>query len=317
VFLLLVGFRIGRLPVRNMTCVALLFFVFAGCRQPEAQSPQEMPATDTTASLPDDLAPIRPDDEQVADAPAAGTASPDGTSSTTAPAVDAPATARTGAPQQEIVIESVVSANPLVVKGRARTFENAVTVRVRDLGGAVVAEAHVTSVGESGQHNPFEAQVWLVRDPGARVTVEAFEFSAKDGSVRSLATKAVRYDVAPISLVLTFPRGDCTKFGTFTRRAPKSIAMARLLVEALLAGPTATETKAGATSPFPSGSGVHSVILRNGVMTVDLDDRLRNVGGACAATAIRESLTRTLKQLPTVKQVVVTAGGSAELALQP
>lgn len=305
--------------MKNVTCVALLLLL-AGCRQPEAaQSDQATTATAQTPSLPDDVAPIRPDDEQVADAPSA-TASQENTttaSTTAAPIADTAVPTTTGALQQEIVIDSVGSANPLTVKGRARTFENAVTVRVRDGAGALLAEEHVTSVGEMGQHNPFEAQVWLVREPGARVTVEAFEFSANDGSVRSLATKVTNYNVAPISLVLTFPRGDCTKFGTVTRKAPKSIAMARLLVETLLAGPTAAEKKGGVTSPFPSGSGVNSVVLRNGVMTVDLNERLRNVGGACAATAIRESLTRTLRQLPAVKQVVITAGGSAELALQP
>lgn len=301
-------------------CVTLLLLA-GGCRQPETPSTQATTTTAPTPSLPDDVTPIRPDDEQVADGPGE-TASQDRTATSgtaTAPAVDTgvPASTATAAAQQEIVIDSVGSANPLVVKGRARTFENAVTVRVRDAAGTLVAEKHVTSVGEMGQHNPFEAQVWLVREPGARVTVEAFEFSAKDGSVRSLATKVIGYDVAPISLALIFPRGDCTTFGTVTRKAPKSIAMARLLVETLLVGPTAAEKKAGATSPFPTGSGVNSVILRNGIMTVDLNDRLRNVGGACAATAIRESLTRTLKQLPPVKQVVITAGGSAELALQP
>jgi hypothetical protein len=219
--------------------------------------------------------------------------------------------------QKEIVIDSISSVNPLVVKGRARTFENAVSVRVRDSKGTLLAEEHVTSIGEMGRHNPFEAQVWLVREPGAHLTVEAFEYSAKDGSVRSLAAKTADYNVVPISLALTFPRGDCTKFASVTRKAPKSIAMARLMVEALLAGPTAAEKKSGVSSAFPSGSDVRSVILRNGVVTVDFNERLRNVGGACAATAIRESVTRTLKQLPSVKRVVITAGGSESLALQP
>lgn len=218
---------------------------------------------------------------------------------------------------REIYIDSVTAENPLVVKGRARTFENNVVLRVRDARGEILVEDFTTSAGEMGHHNPFEAQLWITRDPGGRVTVDAFEYSAKDGSVRSLVSRETAYNVDLVSGRLTFPTSDCTKLATFERKVPKSVAMARLLVEALLAGPTPAERTAGATSPFPKGSDVRSVILRNGEVTVDFNERLQNVGGACAASAIRESVTRTLRELPTVRSVVITAGGSRELALQP
>ena len=218
-------------------------------------------------------------------------------------------------PAKEIYIDSVTSANPLVVTGRARTFENNVVLRVRDARGQLMLEDFTTSAGEMGHHNPFEAQLWLVRDPGGRGTVDAFEYSAKDGSVRSLTSKTIDYDVEPIDAALVFPTKDCTEFAAFTRRVPKTQAMARLLVEALLAGPIASEQ--GASSPFPKGSDVKSVILRDGTLTVDFNERLQNVGGSCAALAIRESVTRTLSRLPAVKRVVITAEGSEALALQP
>jgi hypothetical protein len=164
----------------------------------------------------------------------------------------------------EIYIDSVLPANPLVVFGRARTFENTVQVRVRDAGGNVVAAEHTTSVGETGHHNPYTAQLWIVRDPGPRLTVEAFEYSAADGSVRSLTNKVAPYDGGRMQVTLDLPVGnDCI------------------------------------------------------VLTVDFNERLRNVGGSCAATAIRRSVTRTLQRLPAVKRVVITAAGSEKLALQP
>jgi hypothetical protein len=221
------------------------------------------------------------------------------------------------ATRREITIDSVAGGNPLEVRGHARTFENAVSLRVRDAQGRLVTEEHTTSAGETGRHNPYEAKIWIVRDPGPRVTVEAFEYSAKDGSVRSLTAKTVPYAVASIPATLFFPAGDCTRIQAFPARVPRSQGMARLLVEALLAGPDPAAAAAGATAPFPKGSDVNSVILRNGVVTVDFNERLQNVGGACAATAIRESVTRTLKALPTVKSVVLTAGGREDLALQP
>ena len=218
----------------------------------------------------------------------------------------------------EIYIDSVVPANPLVVFGRARTFENTVQVRARDAHGNIVATEHVMSVGEMGRHNPYTAQLWIARDPGPRLTVEAFEYSAKDGSVRSLTGKVVSYDGVRTRVTLDLPVGnDCTETRAFTRLVPKSVGVARLLVEALIAGPDAAEKAAGAVSPFPQGSDVNSVVLRDGVLTVDFNERLRNVGGSCAATAIRQSVTRTLARLPTVRRVVISAAGSEKLALQP
>jgi Immunoglobulin-like domain of bacterial spore germination/Sporulation and spore germination len=209
---------------------------------------------------------------------------------------------------REIYLDSITAANPLLVKGRARTFENSVSLRARDAKGALLVETFVTSVGEIGHHNPFEAQIWLTRDPGKTVTVEAFEYSAKDGSVRSLTSERVAFNVEPVKATLTIPDGDCTRFTSVQRTMPKTPSIARLLVEALLAEKAV---------PFPQGSAVRSVNLRGGTFTVDFNDRLQNVGGACAATAIRESVTRTLTQLPSVKKVVITAGGREDLALQP
>lgn len=234
-----------------------------------------------------------------------------------APATSAPETSAPAVSVPEISIESISATNPVIVRGRARSFENAVSVRVRDAAGELLAEGHTTSSGEMGQHNPYELSIFLVRDPGARITVEAFEYSAKDGSVRSLTRETRDYAVPLIASKLVFPTSDCEHFTTLTRRMPKSAAMARLIVEALVAGPTAAERASGATSPFPNGSAVNSVILRDGILTVDFNERLQNVGGSCAALAIRHCVEETLRQFASVKQIVITAGGSRELALQP
>jgi hypothetical protein len=235
-------------------------------------------------------------------------------------------TATTRSPEQpardtgakEIYIDSVAPGNPILVRGRARTFENTVQVRARDASGALLDEVFTTSNGEMGHHNPFEAQVWLTREPGARVTIEAFEYSAKDGSVRSLTSRALPWSVGTIDVTLMFPKGDdCTTTTAVTRRVPRTVAVARLLVEALVNGPNAAEKSAGASSPFPERSQVRSVILRNGVLTVDFNEALQNVGGACRAQAIRAAVTGTLSRLPSVRRVVITAFGSEAQALQP
>ncbi|MFP5247469.1 MAG: GerMN domain-containing protein, partial [Thermoanaerobaculia bacterium] len=221
------------------------------------------------------------------------------------------------AAERNIYIDRVEVANPLVVSGRARTFENNVVLRVRAADGSVISETFTTSEGEMGRHNPYRATLWLTRDPGNRVLVEALEYSAKDGSETNLVREEKSIDIAPIEARLHFPDQTCTNVKPYTRRMPKSVSLARLLVEALIAGPLASERNAGAAAPFPQGSRVQSVNLRDGTLTVDFNERLQNVGGACQAQMIRAAVTETLRQLPSVQRVVITAGGSEKLALQP
>lgn len=217
--------------------------------------------------------------------------------------------------ERNIYIDSVELANPVVVAGRARTFENNVVLRVSDAGGALITETFTTATGEMGQHSPYRGTIWMTRDPGNRVTVEALEYSAKDGSERGLVAVTRPFAVETIDAKLHFPDADCTRVTPYVRRIPKSVSHARMLAEALVAGPLDSER--GAATAFPEGSRVESVNLRDGVLTVDFNERLRNVGGACRAQMIRESVTKTLEALPSVRKVVITAGGSEELALQP
>jgi hypothetical protein len=219
--------------------------------------------------------------------------------------------------QRNITITRVEVANPLVISGLARTFENNVVLRARGADGSVIVEGFTTATGEMGQHSPYRGSLWLTRQPGNRITVEALEYSAKDGSETNLARVERPFNVAPVEATLYFADENCTDVKPYTRRIPKSISMARLLVEALVQGPTAEERTNGAAVSFPEGSAVRSVILRNGTLTVDFDERLQNVGGSCRAQMIRAAVTETLRKLPAVKSVVITAGGSEKLALQP
>ncbi len=216
-----------------------------------------------------------------------------------------------------VTIESVGVGNPLAVSGRARTFENNVALRARAADGSLIVESFTTATGEMGQFSPYRGTLWLTRDPGPRVIIEALEYSARDGSEQSLVRAERPFDMELIQTRLFFPDRNCTGVTPYTRRVPKTVSMARLLVEALVAGPTAEEGRGGASHPFPRGSRVESVNLREGTLTVDFNGQLQNVGGSCAAQMIRASVTETLRQLPTVKKVVITAAGSEALALQP
>ncbi|HUP64108.1 MAG TPA: Gmad2 immunoglobulin-like domain-containing protein [Thermoanaerobaculia bacterium] len=212
-----------------------------------------------------------------------------------------------------------VRSNPIRVAGRARTFENHVGIRIESASGDVIERAFATATGELGSFNPFEAEVLITRDPGNRIRIVIFEESAKDGSIRSSDSAVVSFLVPTRDVRLFFPTSgtDCTRVQPFVRTIPSSISAARLTAEALLDGPTATEAARGAHAPFPPGSGIRSVNLRGGVLTIDFNERLSNVGGSCRAQAIRASVEATLKAIDGVDRVVITAMGNEDQALQP
>lgn len=243
---------------------------------------------------------------------------PEPTRDTVPGPADSGVTPGTAQQAREIYIDSVSPTNPIVVWGRARTFENNVQVRALDArGGQFLGQTFTTSDGEMGHHNPFAVRLFITRDPGDYIIVQAFEYSAKDGSERSVVSDTVPYAVENIRATLDFPTTECTVTRPFVREIPKSVAMARLLTQALVNGPTSEESAAGAAEVFPDGSRINDVTLADGVLTVDFNERLQNVGGSCAAQGIRASVTRTLERLPTVRSVVITAGGSRDQALQP
>jgi hypothetical protein len=311
----------------NLKWIVAVCVVLAACAQQPAA-----PAETTEAPA---VAPASPD--QSSASPAETPAAPDAgaestivemeptpaieTSATHPPVTQAPAPPSTGTPvvsrDTNISIGDVTIGNPLIVTGRARTFENNVALRVRAADGTLITEGFTTANGDMGQHNPYRGTLWLTRNPGKRVIVEALEYSAKDGSERSLVRVERPFAVETVSARLSFPDRSCSGVKPYTRAIPKTISMARLLVEALIAGPTAAEKKSGAETPFPSGSRLESINLRGGTITVDFNERLQSVGGACRAQMIRAAVTATLRQLPTVKKVVITAGGSESQALQP
>ena len=70
---------------------------------------------------------------------------------------------------------------------------------------------------------------------------------------------------------------------------------------------------------IPSGARLKSVAAdAEGIVRADFATTLdRGVGGSCRVAAIREQITRTLKQFPEVRDVVISVNGRTEDILQP
>jgi hypothetical protein len=215
---------------------------------------------------------------------------------------------------------SLVRSNPFTIRGRARTFENNVVIRLYDSSGELMRETFTTATGEMGTFGPFEAEIWIPRNPGPTITVALLEHSAKDGSVTTRVPRQFRIDVPQRTATLYFSAangGDCSRVQGVERSYPATPSVIRLLVEALIDGPTEAERARGVSSPFPRGSQVKEVNLRGGTAIVDFNHALQNVGGSCRAQAIRAMVERTLMRLSEVQRVEIRAEGSVELALQP
>ncbi len=114
------------------------------------------------------------------------------------------------------------------------------------------------------------------------------------------------------------PEITCQKVFPVTRTVAKTSAVARAALTELLKGPTAAEKAQGYLTVIPAGVRIQKLSVDDGTAYADFDETLeRSVGGSCRVSAIRAQLTQTLRQFPTVKNVVLSIDGRTEDILQP
>lgn len=110
----------------------------------------------------------------------------------------------------------------------------------------------------------------------------------------------------------------CSEVLPVDRTVESTAAIARAALEELLKGPTRDEILGGYFSSINPGVKIQKLTIQEGVAEVDFDSALeKNVGGSCRTTAIRNQITKTLLQFPTVKDVVISIDGRKEDILQP
>lgn len=115
------------------------------------------------------------------------------------------------------------------------------------------------------------------------------------------------------------PEISCNKVFSVSREVPKTTAVARAALDELLKGPTEAEKSAGYMTSINPGVKIQSLtISATGTAYVDFDQKLQEgVGGSCRVGMIRWEIVETLKQFPTVKNVVISINGNSEEILQP
>ena len=94
------------------------------------------------------------------------------------------------------------------------------------------------------------------------------------------------------------------------RTVPKSAAVATAAMDALLAGPTATESgERRITSAVPDGTQLLGINIKSGVGTVDLSTEFDSGGGTASMQYRLAQVVYTLTQFSTVKSVVFKIDG--------
>ncbi|MFH1049060.1 MAG: GerMN domain-containing protein [Patescibacteria group bacterium] len=114
------------------------------------------------------------------------------------------------------------------------------------------------------------------------------------------------------------PEFSCNKVFPVERLVPKTQAVGRAALGELLKGVMESEKNAGFFTSINSGVKIQILTIENGIAKVDFDERLEfQAGGSCRVAAIRAEITETLKQFPTVKDIIISINGRTEDILQP
>lgn len=114
------------------------------------------------------------------------------------------------------------------------------------------------------------------------------------------------------------PEFTCIKVFPVEREIPKTLAVARASLEELLKGPTEEEKSKGFSTNINPGVKIQKLTIENGTAKVDFDAQIEfQVGGSCRVGAISHQIMETLKQFPTVSEVIISVDGRTEDILQP
>lgn len=111
---------------------------------------------------------------------------------------------------------------------------------------------------------------------------------------------------------------ECDAVFPVDRRVERTSGVARAALEELLSGPTQEEIEDRYITSIPEGVEIQHLEIQDGTAYVDFSQAIQqNVGGSCRVQAIRAQINETLRQFPTVDDVVISVDGEVETALQP
>lgn len=224
-------------------------------------------------------------------------------------------------------------ASPVRIAGEARGnwyFEASFPISLYDGSGKLLAQMPAQAQGEwmTTEFVPFSVDMSFPLPSTATGTL-VLEKDNPSGLPENAAQVSipVKFEAATSTSVIKVFFGnseqdpqvmDCNRVFPTERTIARTPAVARKALEELLAGPTREEQQKGFFSSINSGVTIQRLVIENGTAQADFSKRLEEaVGGSCRVAAIRAQVTETLKQFPTVQDVIISIDGRTEDILQP
>jgi len=234
--------------------------------------------------------------------------------------------------QKNIIIESpeagqVIGKN-LVVKGRARVFENQFNWAVLNASTSteILAGTAYANAQDMGLFGPFEINISLSSSTPEKIIVQAFDYSAKDGSKQDVAQIPLNFDgnlkdhyEVYFSNNKLDPEASCLKVFPISKPVGNEERSLLKNLEIMLQGPSEQDKEAGYFTNIPGNVKVKSVEKKGISVKVDLSNDIeKGMGGSCRVAAVRAQIVKTVLAFDkSIRSVVISVEGETETALQP
>lgn len=238
-------------------------------------------------------------------------------------------------PAQQVVVTTPqpneVVQNPIKISGQAKGrwfFEASFPIKLVNSQGILLTFgiAQATSDWMTENYVPFTSELNYQVD-ATTSAVLVFERDNPSGIISQNDKFEVPIILSPVEtqIVKVYfnndkldPEFSCNKVFPVERKITKIQTVARAALEELLKGATQSEKDQGYFTNINSGVVIQSLSIVSGTASVDFNDQLEyQVGGSCRVAAIRAEITETLKQFPTVQNVIISINGRTEDILQP
>lgn len=218
--------------------------------------------------------------------------------------------------------------SPLEISGMARGpwfFEANFLIRLTDDEGKTLGTAIAAAKGDWMTEDFVPWKAILVFDPKEAVEGKLIlEKNNPSGLPENDASFEVpiRFSEEKTMAIRAFfgkeGSDDCEKVYPLSRTVTRTRAVERAAIEQLLAGLTDEEKNQGYFTSINEGVALDVLSIQHGVAFVYFDKKLEeSVAGSCRVTAIRAQIEETLKQFPTVNEVIISIDGRTEDILQP
>jgi len=231
--------------------------------------------------------------------------------------------------------------SPLEITGEAKGlwfFEGSFPVKLVDSKGNVLVQGQAQAQGEWMTENlvPFTASLKFDK-PETEVGLLIFSKDNPSGMPENeksisipvkftdiLSSGETPQEYMTIQVFMGSSQLDpdsiyCEKSYPITRVIPKTKAVAEAAITELLKGISMEEEdKGGYFTSLNAGIKMQKLSITNGTAYIDFNQALQDkVGGSCLTSRIRSQITQTLKQFPSIKNVVISIDGNSETILQP